>query len=682
MRSRIAWLLFALTVPCALGQTVLLGSMRPLLSAGSVLEGWPIVTGSTVVGALVGALVVSRYPGHVIGWLLIVGQFATAFGLFAAALGSRANTLDPVRPADLGHAAAWVGALLAGNVGLALLAAMFLLAPDGRLLSRRWRVAAVTCWSGLAVHVAAVMTVSPLALGPNGQPLQSRPLTRSLASLSALLVLAALIAGATSLVLRLRDAEGETRRKVLWVAAPGAALALGLVVLLVAQLPWRLNRDLPPAAESYQLVMSMPLFVAWAALPVCAGIAVLRHRLFDIDVVVNRALVLTVTTAFVAVAYVCAVVALGALPGRSTEPLSQSLVATAVAALAFQPLRRRVVRLADRLAYGPRAVPYEALADLSARLSRSPTPDQLLAAAAAAAGAAVSATGATAGLDLRRGEPLTAVWQAAPARTHRPTTTSAFEVSDQGEVLGRISVHLPAGRSLRPPEHRLLTDLAEQAGVAFRNARLEAELVAHVAVLDQQTAELARSRRRIVEARDEECARLERAISQDVVPHLAPIPDELAAAAKALATGTGPLDLSPIMTRVTEALEALRRLGHGVFPTQLSRSGLGPALRSLLARTHLAAPLELSDDVADRRFPAAVEAAIYFCCDQVAREATEPFTVSLSSAPGQVVLTVRPHPPLPGLRAAADRIEAVGGTLGSVPTGSGDALEARMPVPA
>jgi GAF domain-containing protein len=593
-------------------------------------------------------LVVSRYPGHAIGWLLTLGQFATALGLFAAALGSRANTLDPVRPADLGHAAAWLGALFAGNVGLALLAALFLLAPDGRLRSRRWRIAAVTCWSGLAAHFAAVMTISPLGLGPNGQPLQSRPLTRSLASLSALLILAALIAGATSLVLRLRGAEGEARRKLLWVAAPGGALAVGLVVLLVAQLPWRLNRDLPPATESYQLVMSMPLFVAWAALPVCAGIAVLRHRLFDIDVVVNRAVVLAVTTAFIAVAYVGAVVALGTLSGGTTGSLSQSLGATAFAALAFQPLRRRVVRLADRLAYGPRAVPYEALADLTARLAHSPTPDQLLAAAAAAAGSAVSATGATAALDLRLSEPVTAVWGAPPApAAARPTTTSAFEVSDQGEVLGRISVHMPAGRSLRPVERRLLTDLAEQVALAFRNARLEAELVAHVAMLDQQTAELARSRRRIVEARDEECARLERAISQDVVPHLAPIPDELAAAAQAMATGAGQPDLAPTMARVTDALEALRRLGHGVFPTQLSRSGLGPALRSLLARTYLAAPLELADEVADRRFPAAVEAAVYFCCDQVAREAAEPFTVRLSC----------------------------------VPTDSGEALEARIPVP-
>jgi signal transduction histidine kinase len=340
-----------------------------------------------------------------------------------------------------------------------------------------------------------------------------------------------------------------------------------------------------------------------------------------------------------------------------------------------------VTRLADRLAYGPRAVPYEALTELSAKLARSPTPHQLLSTAAAAAGSAVSANAATATLDLRGSEPLTAAWHAAAdPPPHRPTTASTFEVSDQRELVGRISVHMPAGRSLRPLERRLLSDLAEQVGLAFRNARLEAELVAHVAMLDQQTAELARSRRRIIEARDEECVRLERAIAQDVVPHLAPIPGELAAAAQDLTEDPGTLDLAPTRARVADALDALRRLSHGVFPTQLSRSGLGPALRSLLARTDLAASLVLDDEVADRRFPPGVEAAIYFCCDQVAREATEGFAVRLSGMPGQVILHVEPHPPRPGLQAAADRIEALGGRFGTIRTGRVDALEARVPV--
>jgi signal transduction histidine kinase len=455
-----------------------------------------------------------------------------------------------------------------------------------------------------------------------------------------------------------------------------------LLVLLAAQVPWRLNRDLPAPASGYQLAVSTPLFLAWAALPVCAGVAVLRHRLFDIDVVVSRAVVLTAATAFVAAAYVAAVVALGGLFGDATGSVWQSMVATAIAALAFQPLRRRVLALADRLAYGPRAVPYEALAELSAKLARSPTPEELLSTAAAAAGTAVSADRATADLDLRGNEPLTASWPAdRDAAPQRPGTTSAVEVTDQGEVVGRLSVHMPAGRELRPHERRLLTDLAEQAGLAFRNARLEAELIAHVALLDRQTDELARSRRRIIEARDEECIRLERAISQDVVPHLAPIPRELAATAHALATGAGPPDLAPAQARVTEALEALRRLSHGVFPTQLSRSGLAAALRTLLARTDRAAPLGVDDEVADRRFPAPVEAALYFCCDQAARQATERFTVRLAWTPGQVTLRVEPPPPESGLQAAADRIAALGGHLGRVRTGSTDALEARVPVP-
>ncbi len=171
---------------------------------------------------------------------------------------------------------------------------------------------------------------------------------------------------------------------MLWIAASAAFLAFGLVWMVAMQ-----------AVQGGQtLLAALPLFTAYLAFPVCTAVAVLRHRLFDIDLIVNRALVVTLATAVVAVGYVAAVVVLGAAIG--TGGFWPSLLATALVAMAFQPLRRWVVRVADRLAYGPAAAPYEALADFSRRLGESPDPTTLLSAVADAAGTAVGARAATA----------------------------------------------------------------------------------------------------------------------------------------------------------------------------------------------------------------------------------------------------------------------------------------------
>ena len=136
----------------------------------------------------------------------------------------------------------------------------------------------------------------------------------------------------------------------------------------------------------------MPLYVSYVLLVVCIAVAVLRYRLYDVEVIVSRALALAIATAFVALGYVGLVVALGA-PSR-TGP-------TAASGCRCWPRRSwrwrssRCVaawsRLADRLAYGNRAAPYDALADFSRRIGRSPATDELLPTIAAAAGEAVQA---------------------------------------------------------------------------------------------------------------------------------------------------------------------------------------------------------------------------------------------------------------------------------------------------
>ena len=193
--------------------------------------------------------------------------------------------------------------------------------------------------------------------------------------------------------------------------------------------------------------MSVPLFTAFLLLPVFHTMAVLRYRLHDVEVIVNAAVLVAAGTAFAAVGYVALVVVIGGAVDSRTGGWALSLAGTVLVALAFQPLRRWVVHLANRLAYGPRARPYVALSDFSGALVEAPRPETLLAAVADAAGRAVSAQGATATLDVPGLGVLSASWG------EDATLGVPYDVPVRsgGQVLGRITVRLPEGRSSGRP---------------------------------------------------------------------------------------------------------------------------------------------------------------------------------------------------------------------------------------
>jgi signal transduction histidine kinase len=333
----------------------------------------------------------------------------------------------------------------------------------------------------------------------------------------------------------------------------------------------------------------------------------------EIDLIVNRALVLGMATGLAALGYVLVVVLVGLVVDGSTTGFWPSLLATAFVALAFQPLRGRVVGLADRLSFGAAAAPYEALADFSRRLEASAEPGELLPAVAEAAAQAVKASHASALLHVESGRDQSAGWPSS-AKADPAGSVVEMPVLDRGERLGSITVVMPVGRPLQAREHRLLADLADQAGLAFRNARLTAELAGQVRQLGLRNRELAESRRRLITAGDAERSRLERSIARQVVPHLVPLPgrlDELA--------GRDPdqvdqerASLSPLVDSLNDALEALRDITRGIFPAQLARSGLRAALVSLVARSGGEIRLTVEES-ASRRFLPDVEAAAYFC---------------------------------------------------------------------
>jgi signal transduction histidine kinase len=621
-----------------------------------------------------GALIVSRYPRHPLGWLLSVAS------LLSVTLAAEAYSIWVLEGDGPGspywaHVSAWAAPLL-GWPAFTALVMVFLISPDGHLLSPRWRWAARVTMAGLVLRTVGTLTIPPGEFVYAGE-YDNSSLSTVLLTIGWMLVAAGLIASAVSLVLRLRRARDDVRRQLLWIASSAAFLVFGVVFILL--IPRIQGQD-----QGLTWLAALPLRLAHLAVPLCVAVAVLRHRLLEIDLIVNRALLLALATGVVAVGYVLVVVVVGLAVGESAGGFWPSLLATALVAMAFQPLRRQVVRIADRLAFGAAAAPYEALADFSRRLGDSPDPSALLPAVAEAAAHAVNAARATVRLVVEGGPDRLATWPDA-GENGQATPEVEIPVVHSGERLGGITVQMPIGRALRKRDVALLEDLAGQAGMAFRNARLDAELAGEVEQLAHRTQQLAESRRRLITADDADRSRLERSIARQVGVHLALLPDQLRQLSGVSSDATPALDaqvLGSLITSATRALEELREITRGVFPAQLARSGLQPALASMLARGN-AGRLVADPSTDGLRLNPRVEAAAYFCVGEVVAHLLPPVEVGLSRADDRltVVVTGGAGAKLPAY-SLKDRVEAVDGSVTIHATSAGVVVQLSLPAPA
>jgi GAF domain-containing protein len=669
VRAHLAWALVGLTTAAVLADTMFTAAYRSLWSEATWADhGWPLAPLASLGCALMGALIVSRHPRHRLGWLLCA---ASLLSVTLAAEAYSAWTLDGDGPGSdaTAHLIAWAAPLIGWPAFTALIM-VFLISPDGHTASPRWRWAGWVAIAGLGLHTLGTLATRPGDF-VDGEQYHHHGLATLLLTVGYLLVAAGLIASVASLVVRLRRSRDDVRRQLLWIACSAAFLAVGVVVILAVP---RLQ------GEEGTWLAGLPLRLAQLAVPLCVAVAVLRHRLLEIDLIVNRAALVALATGLAAGGYVLVVVVAGRIVGSGG--FWPSLLATAVVALAFQPLRQRVVRVADRLAFGAAAAPYEALADFSRRLGESPDPVALLPAVAEAAAHAVSARRAVVVLHVEAGSDLTARWPASD-QTSPTASTVDMPVVDRGEQLGFITIEMPPGRPLRPRDHRLLADLADQAGMAFRHARLTAELTGQVEQLRSRTHRLAESRRRLITAGDAERSRLERAIARQVMLHLTPLPERLGQLSHVEPDGSTALDppmILPLLQSLNVSLEALREITRGVFPAQLGRSGLTASLESLLARRSSPGHLTVEGTAVRRRFDPRVEAAAYFCVAEGARELGGPVRVVLDTVGAELHLRVSgtDDGELP-MRHMRDRVEAVGGSVSLVDRDGGVTLDIRAP---
>jgi hypothetical protein len=575
--SRLAWLawtIFGICVALAAIQTWMnLGWPVVREDAGS----WPVLTVGLTLWAALGAVIITRYPRHRVAWVFVVAALLAAVGNCLFDYDAIATSGPAPDPATIWPWAVWLAILLDAPVPLLFLTLLFLLFPTGQLPSRRWRPLLWAAWASFAsIVVAFVVVVPPWTIEPeNRDELFAEGWGASpVATALFLSLLLELLAAAASVVVRMRRARGVERQQLRWLAVSSTMVAVGFVVAVF--LPWQTG--------FLGWVRVLPLQLSVIAVVAGAALAILRYRLYDIDVVVSRAILLTVSTVVVAAGYALLVVLVGNALPRVRDAFWPSLLATAAVALAFQPLRKRIVRFADRVVFGRRAAPYEALADFGRDLAQAPAVDDLLHNVAQAVAEATAARHVAAVLELPDGEETVATW---PPGDGRAEPGAVFDVTDGRERLGRVEVVMPPGRPLRPTEHELVERLLQQSALAVRNLRLETELAGDVADLDRQTAALVESRRRLVVARDEEKARFAAALRRTVLPHLEPLPDRLSATATATRAADGVVDLQAERDAAGTALDELRALvrssrpgvgrpGQGAAADQASSSRSGP----------------------------------------------------------------------------------------------------------
>ena len=637
-----------------------------------------------------GCFVALRRPENPIGWLLAAGgcllQLDDAMQRYAGY--SRLHGLAGANWALALEQHFWI---LAVGVLTIFIGLLF---PTGRLLSQRWRWVARVAALGIALaYVSNTLVTQPSdynAPGAVNPLLLSGPAFAIADVLSGSFILLPLFAltAVVALVLRYRRGGGEERHQIRVVMLATVVYALTFPTDLVIHL-------ITGHGVAWLEDLSV---IGIVAVPAGAGFAVLKYRLYDIDVVISRTLVYGSLAAFITAVYVAIVVGIGTLVGSGGRSnLGLSIAATAIVAVGFQPVRERLQRVANRLVYGDRATPYEVLSQFSERVAESYASDDVL---PRMARVVAEGTGAVqASVWLRVGDLVheAAAWPNGKAGTDQvhvigdalpdlPGVDRAVPVQHQGVILGALTVTKRKGESLTPIEEKLLADLASQAGLVLKNVRLTDELL-------HRLGELRASRQRPVGAQDDERRRLERNLHDGAQQNLVALKVKLGLAqifvdrdidkARSL--------LLELASDADEALETLRSLARGIYPPLLADRGLKAALESQARKATL--PVEVVAEGLDR-YPQDVESAVYFCCLEALQNVqkyaeAERATVTLSSCDGalafdvvddgkgfDVALAKRGA----GLTNMTDRVDALGGTLevSSIP-GRGTRIFGSLP---
>jgi signal transduction histidine kinase len=609
-----------------------------------------------------GALIVLRAAERRYGWLMLAIGFFVAMVDFTAEYSLYALLVAPQDNLPLGWLAAWVQDLW--TIPTVLLVFLLpVLFPDGKLPSLRWRGIFWLVMAGWSLFILVFAFARRPLSNANleieaapSNPLGFLPVSAELFNVSFVVLIAvSIVTGMASLVSRWRSAHAEVRQQIKWIVY---AFLLMLVALAASYIE-TLLREMAGIdfglGNAIRVAMNLSLLGMMAAL----GIAVLKYRLYDIDIIINRTLVYGTLTAAIVAAYVFFVAGLGALLPLE-DNLFLSLVTTGVIAVLFNPLRVRLQRTANRLMFGERDDPYWVLSRLSRQLQETTIPGQTLSVITSSICQALKLPYASIQLLTNEGDRQT------DAITGQSMTgVEEFPLLYQGETVGWLVVapRLP-GKAFNTRERRLLVDIAAQAGAAAYSVRL--------------MKALQRSREKMVLAREEERRRIRRDLHDGLGPSLASQTFKLDAALELLQND--PQTASQLLTSLKAQNQSLvadiRRLVYELRPPTLDELGLAGALATYTRQINTPRITVMTNPDPLPALQAGVEVAAYRIAQEgitnVVRHAhARECKVTLEVENTWLVLTVSddgvgPPPDMRtgmGLASMRERAEELGGSI-------------------
>lgn len=565
---------------------------------------------------LCGCLILRAQPRNVVGWLLLVEGFVFAMMGWTDMLVEHAVENHDVT--DFGARLAVLWSQDFWPLLFAGFAAIAYLYPDGRTFNRKYRrwgtVGLVTLGMMLAFAVINphhfegkyAEFSNPLAILPFELPL-------AIGFLFLFAGFASLIASAFAVRARLRASSGERRLQMLWLA--WAALAIpGTLFLCI------LDGVIFNTSGGPLTVLGLALMAT--LMPTAIAIGILRYRVFDIEVVIDRTLVYGSLSLIVGAIYAGIVAGFGALIGSST---AAGVIGAGVVAVIVQPVYARLRRRIDRMVYGDRSDPYAALQRLDARLKETQAPGDVVQAVVDSVAESLRLPWSAVEFE-RDGAGMTIAAHGVRGRG----SLESRELWHRGELVGSLKVEIPRGRPLTESDRRLLDQLASHVGAAVQSVRL--------------TIDLQQSRKELITAREEERRRLRRDLHDGVGPSLAAMSMQLEVLRDRVDGGDAAL-VEQLGGQVQDAITDIRRLVYELRPPALDQYGLVSALSEQAERMSNGATrfsIEAPDDLP--QLSAAVEVAVYRIAlegmTNAARHSGSAWCKASIAADGEIVVAV------------------------------------------
>ena len=547
----------------------------------------------------------------------------------------------------------WVGwwAWLPSFLGFLSLGLLWF--PNGRLPSKRWRWAAAVAGVGLSLTtIGHAIVFRPGSTVPYETTSNYPGFGGLLITIGFPTLGAGILAAVASLFVRYRAGDTVVRHQLRWIGLGAATLGGSFLATL----------PIGTTAMATVSLATLPLFLGGY------GIAILKYRLYDVDIVISKTLTFGALAVFITAVYALIVVGLGSLIDQAEEPnLWLSVGAIAIIAVLFEPIHSRVRRLANQLIYGERATPYAVLAQLSARFSTSEAGQEAL---AELAKVVASGTGAAETVVwVRIGDQFRAVaaWPEAAHPAHDRGAVDdldsdlAVPVLDGVEVVGAIAVEKARGEVVTEPDRSLVADVAAGAALVMRNIRLNDEL-------SERAEQLRASRRRLVAAHDSERHRLERDLHDGAQQQIVALKVKLGLA-RAVAEREGAAEVARhiegLADESQEVVDEMRVVARGLYPPLLEAEGLRAALGAVPRSVSI--PLDVEVDGIGR-YPRPIEETVYFCVLETVENAVQSgargvaVSVTAESSALRVEINHDGRTSESDVAAVLDRVDALGGS--------------------